>query len=41
MVRVKESQLEDVVVSVVVAGLKLYYESPEQKTHYFPFLSDL
>lgn len=33
--------IEDVVVSALVAGLKLYDESPEWNTHYFPFLSDL
>lgn len=36
MVKVKESQLEDVVVSVLVTVLTLYDQSPEQKTHYFP-----
>lgn len=40
MVKVKESQLEDVVVSVLVVVLVLYDKSSEQRTHCSTLLSD-
>lgn len=41
MAKVKESQLEDAVVSVLVAVLVLYDKSLKQRTHCSTLLSDL